>query len=210
MLLSLCRIFIFIIIFNGFSISHANEKTATKILLFGDSIIAGYGLSKNDSISVRLEVLLKDKGYNVKVINGGVSGDTTGSGRSRIEWTIDKYEPEIVLLALGGNDVLRGFSPSVTKENIDAMLSILKSREVIVVFSRVQAPLNLGFKYKKQFDSLYSDLADKYNLKLYPFLLENIFGKKAFMQKDQIHPNAEGIKVIANDIVAYLEAHLKK
>ena len=85
-------------------------------MLFGDSIIAGYGLEKEDSLSVKLEVALKNDGYNVEVINGGVSGDTTSSGRSRLEWTLKKHQPDIVLLALGGNDILRGFSSELTKK----------------------------------------------------------------------------------------------
>jgi len=209
MLLALFRMFIFIIIFNMFSISHANDKTATTILLFGDSIIAGYGLSKEDSLSVRVEKSLKESGYDVDVINGGVSGDTTSSGRSRLEWTLQKYKPDIVLLALGGNDVLRGFLPDITKQNLDAMLAILKKHNVKVILSEVQAPLNLGLEYKQEFDVIYSNLAKKYNVPLHPFLLENTFGKKIFMQGDQVHPNAEGINIIAKDLSRYLEVYIK-
>lgn len=194
----------------GSTISHVKAKTATSILLFGDSIIAGYGLSEEDSLSFQVENLLREDGYNVEVINGGVSGDTTSSGRSRLEWTLKKHHPDIVLLALGGNDVLRGFSPDITKQNLDAMLSILKANNVRVIFSRVHAPLNLGLEYKQKFDSLYSDLADKYDLKLYPFLLENTFGNKALMQNDQIHPSADGVKVIAKDLSEHLKVLLKK
>ena len=178
-------------------------------MLFGDSIIAGYGLEKEDSLSVKLEVALKNDGYNVEVINGGVSGDTTSSGRSRLEWTLKKHQPDIVLLALGGNDILRGFSSELTKKNLDAMLSMLKEKNVQVILSKVQAPLNLGIEYKQKFDPIYSDLADKYNLPLYSFLLENTFGNKSLMQSDQIHPNAEGIKIIAKGLRKYLAGHLK-
>ncbi len=210
MSLLLFRIFIFIIVSNGLSISHANDKTTTRILLFGDSIVAGYNLEKEDSLSVRLEEALKNDSHNVEVINGGVSGDTTSSGRSRLEWTLEKHQPDIVLLALGGNDVLRGFSPELTKENLNAMLTILNEKNVQVVFSRVRAPLNFGIKYKQNFDSVYSDLADKYNLSLYPFLLENTFGNNNLMQSDQIHPNSEGIKIIAKDLSEYLADYLEK
>lgn len=194
----------------GSPISHVKAQTATSILLFGDSIIAGYGLSEEDSLSVQLENLLKADGYEVEVINGGVSGDTTSSGRSRLEWALKKRQPDIIVLALGGNDALRGFSPDITKQNLDAMLAVLKERNVQVVFSRVQAPLNLGVEYKQKFDSLYFDLADKYDLKIYPFLLKDTFGNKALMQSDQIHPNAEGGKAIAEDLSEYLKALLKE
>ena len=210
MLPSLFRIFIFVLILNGLSISHANAKTTTRILLFGDSIIAGYGLAKKDSLSVYLEEAIKKEGYNAAVMNGGVSGDTTSSGRSRLAWTLEKYKPDVVLLALGGNDVLRGFSPKITKQNLDAMLNILKEQNIQVIFSRVQAPLNLGMEYKNKFDSVYLELADKYNIKLYPFLLENTFGNKALMQSDEIHPNADGVKIIARDVRQYLTDYLKK
>ena len=208
-LLSLFRIFILIVVFNFNSVSHANDKTASKILLFGDSIIAGYGLSQEDSLPARLEELLKKDGYNVHIINGGVSGDTTGSGLSRLKWTLEKHNPNIVLLALGGNDVLRGFSPDVTKRNIETMLKILKEKDVQVVFSEVQAPLNLGINYKRKFDSIYADLSDKYDVPTYPFLLDKTFGDKALMQSDQIHPNAAGVNVIVKDLSEYLIDYLK-
>lgn len=187
------------------SLSHANGETATKILLFGDSIVAGYDLPEDDSLAVQLEQSLKEDNHTVQVINGGVSGDTTSSGRSRLSWLLTKHQPDIVLLALGGNDVLRGFSPDITKENLDAMLGLLKEGDVDIMFSKVQAPQNLGDEYKKQFDAIYTDLAAKYDIKLYPFLLENTFGNKALMQQDQIHPNKEGVAIIAQDIKQHLK-----
>lgn len=204
------RIVSIFIVLIGIPIFHVKAQTATSILLFGDSIIAGYGLSKEDSLSVQLEQLLKADGYDVVIINGGVSGDTTNSGRSRLEWVLEKHTPDIVLLALGGNDVLRGFSPEITKHNLDAMLNILKEKNVQIIFSQVQAPLNLGVGYKKQFDAIYSELSNKYDLKLYPFLLKSTFGNNTLMQSDQIHPNADGVKVIANDLIRHLGALLKK
>jgi len=189
---------------SGPLVSHANAKTATSILLFGDSIIAGYGLSGEDSLSVRLENQLKEEGYNAEVVNAGVSGDTTSSGLSRIKWILSKNKPDLVVLALGGNDVLRGFSPSITRKNLDKMLKILSDENIDVILSEVQAPLNLGLEYKKSFDHIYSDLAAKYNVPLFQFLLKNTFGNKSLMQQDQIHPNAEGIKVIAKELAGYL------
>lgn len=208
MLLPLFRILIFLVVFNGLSLSHAYGETTTKILLFGDSIIAGYGLTKHDSLSLKLEKLLTEDGYDVHVINGGVSGDTTSSGRSRLAWTLEKHQPNIVLLALGGNDVLRGFSPVITQQNLDSMLALLTSYDVQLIFSRVQAPSNLGPQYKKAFDAVYSDLAAKYDIPLYPFLLDGVFGNKALMQPDHIHPNAAGSNVIAHTIKLYLHRYL--
>lgn len=189
---------------NGILISHANAQTATSILLFGDSIIAGYGLAQESSLSAQLEIFFREKGKDVKVINGGVSGDTTTSARGRLEWTLDKYKPDVVFLALGGNDVLRGFSPTITRDNLDAMLTICKKRNIKVVLSAVRAPANLGLEYMGIFNKIYPDLADKYNAPLYPFLLEKTFGNQTLMQSDGIHPTAEGIKSIANELGPYL------
>lgn len=178
------------------------------ILLFGDSIIAGYGLSQQDSLSVQLETFFAQKGLDIKVINGGVSGDTTSGGRGRLEWTLKQSQPDFVFIALGGNDLLRGFQPSLTRENIEAMLSMLKDKKVNVILSSVSAPANLGPEYMLNFNKIYPDLARKYKVQLYPFLLEKVFENKNFMQNDGIHPTAEGIKVIASDMGIYLLDHI--
>lgn len=193
----------------GITISHANAKTATSILLFGDSIIAGYGLSEEDALFTKLEQKLKSEGHDVLVINGGVSGDTTTSGLTRLEWTLNKHNPDIVLLALGGNDVLRGASPEIARNNLDEMLTILSIQDVGIILSEVQAPLNYGMQYKRAFDAMYSDLADEYSVPLYPFLLKNTFGKKDLMQSDQIHPNANGINLIAEELSEYFDEYLQ-
>lgn len=191
-------------------LSHAQANETTTILLFGDSIIAGYGLNEKDAVPAQLEQALREHDDSVRVINGGVSGDTTGAGRSRLEWTLDKHNPDMVVLALGGNDVLRGLPISVTTENILAMLELLKERNIPTILSAVQAPGNLGIAYQRQLNSLYKDASEKYEAPLYPFLLTETFGKKALMQQDGIHPNAEGAKTIANDLAEYLKEVLEK
>lgn len=189
------------------TLSHAQDANSTSILLFGDSIIAGYGLNEEDSLAVQLERRLNDAGYAVDVINGGVSGDTTSAGRSRLAWMLGRHKPDIVLLALGGNDVLRGIAPAITRENLDAMLAELHRRNVTAILSAVRAPSNLGAAYQAELNAVYTDLAEQFRVPLYPFLIEKTFGQQSYMQEDGIHPNAQGIALIARDLADYLPAH---
>lgn len=204
------RAIIFLIGVSVFSLSHAQEKTATTILLFGDSITAGYGLAPEDVLSAQLQKSFAEKHYNINVINGGISGDTTSGGLSRLEWTIKKHHPDIVFIALGGNDVLRGISPKITYSNLDAMLALLKTNNIPAILSAVQAPSNLGVEYARNFNQIYPDLAAKYKVPLYPFLLHNIFGNATLMQSDGIHPTALGVKDIAQELAPYLAAKIAK
>lgn len=201
------RTLLLVTIIFGLPVSHVRAKDTTTILFFGDSIVAGYGLSLEESPPAQLEKKLRLTNPEVAVINGGVSGDTTSAGRSRLEWTINKNNPDIVILALGGNDVLRGIPPKVTRENIDAMLNVLKQKDIDVILSSVQAPDNLGIEYKKEFTDLFVEIAEEYDVPLYPFLISETFGKREFMQSDGIHPNTKGAKLIADDLGEYLLEH---
>lgn len=182
----------------------AIAKDATTILMFGDSITAGYGLKAKDAPPAQLEAQLKQQGKEVTVINGGVSGDTTAAGRSRLSWTLDKHAPDLVILALGGNDVLRGINPSITRENLNSMLLMLKERNIPVILSAVDAPVNLGVDYRAAFKQTYEELADEYDAALYPFLLADTYGNPALMQRDGIHPSEAGATVIAQKLAQYL------
>lgn len=185
-------------------LSHANAKDTNIILLFGDSIIAGYGLSVNNSLSVKLELLLQQKFPAVRVINGGVSGDTTAGGRNRLDWTLNRRRPDLVIVALGGNDVLRGIPPEVTRDNISAMLDVLKRQNIPTILSAVQAPDSYGRIYQEKLDAAYKELAEIYDVPLYPFLLADVFGNTAMMQADGIHPNAQGTELIAKKLADYI------
>lgn len=187
------------------SLSHASAKDTTVILLFGDSIVAGYGLSSEETVPSHLQAILQEKYAGIEVINGGVSGDTTSSGRNRLEWTLDKHRPDLVVLALGGNDLLRGIPPEITKENIDVMIELLEKRGIPAVLSAVRAPYNLGGEYRARFEAIYTEAAKRSGIPLYPFLLNKTFGKNDLMQPDGIHPNAKGAKTIARDLAAYLQ-----
>ncbi|MEC8010795.1 MAG: arylesterase [Pseudomonadota bacterium] len=190
--------------------AYSTDSTETKILLFGDSIIAGYGLAENDSIAVQLEKYMKDHQKNVKIVNAGVSGDTTSAGRSRLAWTLKRNKPDLVFLALGGNDVLRGFQPSMTKDNLDAMLSTLQESNTPVILSKVQPPTSLGEDYMMQLKESYESLAQNYKVPLYPFLLEPIFTTPEYMQKDGIHPSAAGVLHIVPALGDFMIENLEK
>lgn len=202
------RFALFIALFTATPLFHASAKDTTRILLFGDSIIAGYGVPKEDAVPAQLEKKLNEKEDAYAVVNGGVSGDTTSGGRSRLEWMLKKHTPDLVILALGGNDVLRGIPPSVTKENITAMMELLKSNNTPVVLSAVQAPASLGEPYQKEFNRIYADAATEYDAPLYPFLLTHTFGNNALMQPDGIHPNPDGAAVIAARLADYLHTEV--
>ncbi len=182
----------------------ANAQETSTLLLFGDSLVAGYGVEHADSLPSQLEEALQEKGWDVKVINGGVSGDTTAGGRSRLAWMLKKHQPDQVLLALGGNDILRGVPPKVTRENIFAMLEILQEGEYDTVLSAVRAPRSAGESYQKEFDAIYPDAASHFDISLYPFFLEDTYGKADLMQPDGIHPNAKGAQIIATKLAEFL------
>lgn len=180
-----------------------------RIVAFGDSITAGYGLQPEDSLPAKLETALKDKGYRVAVTNAGVSGDTTAGGLARLEWTLAE-NPDLIIVALGGNDGLRGLDPVKTRENLEAMLTKLKAKNVPVVLAGMLAPRNLGPDYAKIFDPIYADLAKKYDAALYPFLLDGVAVERALNQPDGIHPNPKGVDVIVGRMAPVVAKALDK
>jgi len=171
-----------------------------RILAFGDSLFAGYNVAKEDSYPAKLEASLRARGINAKVTNAGVSGDTTAAGLQRFTFTLDAQEepPELVVLELGGNDLLRGLSPDETRANLSAMLDKLKQRNIPVILMGMRAPPNLGADYVAEFDSLYPELSREYGAALVPFFLESIYDKPEYIQADRIHPTERGIE----DLVA--------
>jgi acyl-CoA thioesterase-1 len=191
-------------------ISHSYAKDTISILLFGDSIVAGYGLSAKESLAYCLQNILDAKGLKVKVINGGISGNTTNEGKNRLIKTLDQYKPNLVVLALGGNDMLRGIAPNVVKENLDSMLNILNERKIATIFQEVFAPIHMGIEYANEFNKAYEELAEKYKLPLYPFFLKKIYSNPSLMQSDGIHPSAKGIEIIAEDLAMHLYDEISK
>ena len=172
---------------------------ARLILAFGDSLYAGYGLGRGESMPARVETMLRRQGINARVVNAGVSGDTSFAGRKRLSFALDSLsrKPDLVMLGLGGNDVLRQIPVSETRANMVAMLDELRRRDIPVVITGMRAPPNLGPDYTTQFDSMYPELARKYRADLDPFVLAGVLGDRRLMLADGIHPNIKGIDVIA-------------
>ncbi|MGH6946020.1 MAG: arylesterase [Kiloniellales bacterium] len=181
----------------------ATERVPLKLLAFGDSLIHGYGLAAADTLPAQLEMALQEAGYVIEVLNGGNSGDTTASGLARLDWSLAE-QPDLVLLALGANDGLRGLEPVATAANLDAMLTELEQRGIPVLLAGMLAPRNLGADYAAEFDNLYPRLAEKHAVALYPFLLEGVALDPALNQADGIHPNAKGVTAIVEGLVPHL------
>ena len=178
--------------------SFAQAETV-KIFAFGDSLTAGFGLERGQGFVPQLQAKLIAEGYDVEIINAGVSGDTTSGGRNRLDWSVGP-EADGVILELGANDMLRGLPVKSARDNLDAMVAGLKERKVPVLIAGMQAAPNLGEEYGKAFDAIYPDLAAKYDMLLYPFFLEGVAGDAALNQPDGIHPTHEGVAVIVKNI----------
>ena len=180
------------------------------ILAFGDSLYAGYGLKQGESMPAQVEALLRQQGINAKIANASVSGDTTSAGRKRLAFALDSLprKPDLVMLGLGGNDVLRQIPVAETRSNLVAMLDELRRRDIPVVLTGMRAPPNLGPDYAGQFDTMYPDLARKYRADLDPFVLTGVLGDRRLMLPDGIHPNKNGIDVMAARIAPIVARRL--
>lgn len=186
--------------------AHA-QSTPIKIAVLGDSLAAGYGVKPAESFPARLEADLKAQDRAVTVLNHGVSGDTTAGGLDRIDWMLaDK--PDIVLVELGGNDALRGTDPAVTEKNLVAIVEKLKAAGVTVWLAGMLAPRNLGSDYVTSFDGLYKRIAEKYQVPLYPFILDGVAQDPAFIQADGIHPNPKGAQIVADRLLPFVTKNL--
>jgi acyl-CoA thioesterase-1 len=191
-----------------FALAPAHAQTAPlKIAVLGDSLAAGYGVKPAESFPARLEAGLQVQGRNAIVLNHGVSGDTTAGGLQRIDWMLaDK--PDIVLVELGANDALRGSDPAVTEKNLSAIVEKLKAAGVTVWLAGMLAPRNLGPDYVTAFDGLYKRVADKYQVPLYPFILEGVAQDAALNQGDGIHPNTRGAQIVADKLLPFVTKNL--
>jgi len=177
------------------------------IAVLGDSIAAGYGLPAAQAFPARLEAALRAKGRDVKIINAGVSGDTTAGGLSRLDWTLSD-KPDLVIVELGGNDALRGMDPKASEANLDAILVKLKAAGMKILLTGMLAPPNYGRDYSDAFNPIYARLAQKHNVPLYPFILDGVAADAALNQADAIHPNAMGVEVMVERILPYVEKAL--
>lgn len=170
-----------------------------EVLAFGDSLTAGYGLPAAEAFPARLEARLEDEGFGVKIVNAGVSGDTTTDGLARLDWALaDK--PDCVILALGANDALRGIDPKIVRANLDKMIDKIQAAGAKVLLLGMLAPANWGAEYEHDFDAIYPDLAKAHGVPLYPFFLEGVAMNPALNQPDGMHPNARGVAVMVDRI----------
>lgn len=181
------------------------EKPARmlRILAFGDSLTAGYGLPAADGFTEQLENALQTQGYDVEIINGGVSGDTTTGGLARLDWALSD-NPDAVILELGANDGLRAIDPRITQSNLARILEALREKELPVLLTGMVAPPNLGREYSYAFNMIYPQLAREYETGFYPFFLDGVATEPKLNQEDGIHPNAKGVSIIVERMLPYV------
>lgn len=174
-----------------------------RIVALGDSLFAGYGLEPGQSYPARMEAALRAQGINARIMNAGVSGDTTAGGLQRLAFTLDSLPqpPALVVISLGGNDMLRGLPPEQTRANLDAMLSELGRRKIPVLLLGMLAAPNLGADYSARFNPIYPALAKQHGAALVPFFLQPVTGKSELIQPDHIHPTLAGIDLMVADTV---------
>ncbi len=185
------------------------QAKALKLLVFGDSLAAGYGLPAPDAFQAQLGAALKADGFDITVLDGGVSGDTTAGGRSRLDWALAD-QPDAVLVEFGGNDGLRGTDPKEMNTNLTAILDTLAKDRIPALLSGMYAPPNMGPDYEKQFRAVFDRLSQRPGLIYDPFFLQGVAGDPALNQADHIHPNAAGVKVIVARIKPAVEALLRR
>ena len=190
--------------------AHASTRTknaevpadAKLIVAFGDSLYAGYQLAPNEGFAPVLERQLRKADVDARVVNAGVSGDTSAAGLQRLAFTLDglSRKPDLVLVGLGGNDMLRGLAPAATRSNLDAILTELKRRQIPAMLTGMLASPNMGKDYAAEFNRIYHDLAKKYDIPLYPFFLDGVIGRRELILPDGVHPNANGVNIIVKNI----------
>jgi acyl-CoA thioesterase-1 len=182
------------------------------ILAYGDSLTAGYQLRPGEGFAPQLEAALKARGQNVRVVNAGVSGDTTAQGRARMNWVLSglKRKPDLVILELGANDMLRGQPPATAKANLDAMIDAFQAKGARVILAGMLAQPNLGAAYQKQFNSLYPALAEAQGVALYPFFMDGVAAVPGLQLGDGLHPTPKGVKVIVDRMLPMVLRELGK
>ncbi len=174
------------------------------IFAFGDSLTSGYGLPAKDAFPVKLQAALREKGYNVEVINGGVAGDTSLYGVNRLDWSLPSHA-DAAIVEFGANDAFQGVYTANIKANLETIVQRLQAHGLQIMLSGMMAPRNLGPVYYGEFDRMYSEIASKYNCVLYPFYLDGVVADRKLNQPDLLHPNAEGVDVIVQRITPTVE-----
>lgn len=180
-----------------------------KILVFGDSLVAGHNIPLADAFPAQLENKLRADGHAIKVINAGVSGDTTSGGLTRLDWSLAE-NPDYVILELGANDMLRAVPPTVTRDNLKKMLDVLKARKTPVLLAGMHSYKNLGESFGDSYETMYKELAAEYDAVFYPFFLDGIAMNPALNIDDGMHPNPKGVLVIVDKIYPSVQKLLEK
>lgn len=183
----------------------AAEGKQVRVVVLGDSLVAGYDLPQEDAFPSQLERVLQGRGYDVQVINAGVSGDTSTGGLSRLKWAVADGT-DMVIVELGANDALRGVPPANTKSALRSIITRLQDRGIAVLLAGMRAPPNMGPDYEAEFNAIYGDLAQQYEVQLYPFFLDGVAANPNLNLDDGMHPNAEGVAEIVERIRPMVEA----
>ena len=188
-----------------------SQKASEKVIVFfGNSLTAGYGIDPDDAFPALIQKRLDSLGYNYKVVDAGVSGETTASGLTRVNWVLDQ-SPDIFILELGGNDGLRGIPLDETRKNLAQMIDLVRDQnsDTKVILAGMMIPPNMGQKYTEEFRTIFPDLSKEKDVALIPFLLENVGGEPDLNLPDMIHPNEEGHKVVAGNVWEILKPLLQ-
>jgi len=191
-------------------ITPAAVSTSPKIVAFGDSLTAGFGLAEPESYPYLLQQKLKAEGYNYEVINAGVSGDTSLGGLERADWVLGQENIEILILELGANDLLRAMPVDRMKANLDQIIRKAKVKNVKVLLCGMLAPPTIGSDYSRDYVNAFPDLADEHGVEFLPFLLDGVATKRELNQADGIHPNAEGTRIMTENIYLALKPLLTR
>ncbi len=189
--------------------SRGARAEPVKVEAFGDSIFAGYGVQESEAFPARMQAALRADGFDVQVVSAAVSGDTTTGGAARVDWMLGD-NPGLVIVELGGNDVLRAIDPKIVRASLEAICGKIAAHHVPMVLAGMIAPPNMGDAYLRSFDAIYPDLAREYNALLYPFVLQNAMFHPDLMQGDGIHPNPKGVAIIVEGLKPLVEAELRK
>ncbi len=189
---------------------HGAMAAQKRIVALGDSLTAGYGLGRGEDFAAKLQEALTADGIDVKIDNAGVSGDTSAGGLARLDWaTAGEPKPDLVLVALGANDMLRGLDPALTKDNLSKIITGLKDRDIDVLLVGMRSPANMGPLFRGKFDRIYKELAKEHGVPLYPFFLEGVALNAALNLEDGIHPNQDGIALMVKNILPAVKKALK-
>ena len=197
------------VILSGAGTTAAAGGEPVRIMIYGDSLAAGYSLKPTDGFAPQLALALAAQGIEAKVHNASKSGETTAGGLARLKWNLDGNRPDMIILELGANDALRAVPPAKTRGNLDEMLRQLKKQRITILLTGMMAPPNLGPIYGKKFNAIYPELARKHKVVFYPFFLNGVAAQRHLNLRDGMHPNAKGIKKIVSEILPYVKKTIK-